>query len=325
VLPLSSIILDGAARLRSGPHPARARQDAETLLLYVLGRNKAWLIAHADEQLPDDQASRYTELLERRFRGEPIQYITGKTEFYGLPFRVTRDVLIPRPETEHSVEKALDLASNFTAPRIVDVGTGSGAIAVALAHELPRHAARKGIAEGGGGFNPRIDRSKSTRALAPEENCSENQSAIITAIDLSAPALALARKNAELNGVSERIHFLCGDLLAPVAGEQFEMVVSNPPYVPTVDRAMLSVEVRDYEPEMALFAGDDGLEVYRRLIPAAFAVLIPSGYVILEIGFGQSHAITELLSISGFRQIEFVPDLQGIPRVACARRPGKLS
>jgi release factor glutamine methyltransferase len=287
LLPLSSIVLDSAARLRSGPHPDRARQDAETLLLHLLRKNKAWLIAHADEQLPDDQAAHYAELLERRFRGEPIQYITGEAEFYGLPFHVTRDVLIPRPETEHSVEKALELASNFTAPRIVDVGTGSGAIAVALAHELP--------------------------------------DAVITTIDLSAPAMAVARKNAELNGVSERIRFLCGDLLAPVAGEQFEMVVSNSPYVPSADRATLSVEVRDYEPEMALFAGDDGLEVYRRLIPAAFDVLIPGGFVVLEIGFGQSSAIIELLTASGFEQIEFVPDLQGIPRVACARRPDKLS
>ena len=285
--PLSSIVLDGVARLRSGPHPAHACQDANTLLLHVLGKDKAWLIAHAEEQLSGDQAARYAELLERRFRGEPIQYITGEAEFYGLPFNVTRDVLIPRPETEHSVEKALELASNFTAPRIMDVGTGSGAIAVALAHELPE--------------------------------------ARITAIDLSAAALAVARKNAELNGVSERIRFLCGDLLAPVAGEQFEIVVSNPPYVPTNDRATLSVEVRDYEPEMALFAGEDGLEVYRRLIPTAFDALIPGGCVVLELGFGQSHAITELLAGSDFEQIEFVPDLQGIPRVACARRPDKLS
>jgi release factor glutamine methyltransferase len=279
---IHSLVSKGEYTLAESPHPARARQDAETLLLHVLRKNKAWLIAHAEEQLPDDQAARYADLLERRFQGEPIQYITGEAEFYGLPFHVTRDVLIPRPETEHLVEKALELASIFTAPRIVDVGAGSGAIAVALACKLP--------------------------------------DARITTIDLSAPALAVARKNAELNGVSARIRFLEGDLLAPVAGEQFEMVVSNPPYVPTADRATLSVEVRDYEPEMALFAGDDGLEVYHRLIPAAFDALIPGGYLILEIGYGQSHALIELLATSGFRRIEFVPDLQGIPRVACARR-----
>jgi release factor glutamine methyltransferase len=217
------------------------------------------------------------------WRGEPIQYIFGETEFYGLPFLVTPDVLIPRPETEHLVEKALELAAQFIAPRIVDLGAGSGAIAVTLAHQLPH--------------------------------------AQITAIDLSSAALAVARENAERNGVSSRIRFLCGNLLAPVAEERFEIVVSNPPYVPSGDRASLAVEVRDYEPALALFAGDDGLEVYRRLIPAAFAALIPGGFVALEIGFGQSPAIAELLAVSGFERIDFVQDLQSIPRVACAQRP----
>jgi release factor glutamine methyltransferase len=179
------------------------------------------------------------------------------------------------------VEKVIELAARFEQPRIVDVGTGSGAIAVALAHEW--------------------------------------LSAVITAIDLSSSALAIARENAKRNEVDLR--FLDGDLLAPVAGECFEIVVSNPPYVPSGDRATLSVEVREYEPALALFAGDDGLDVYCRLIPAAFGALVPGGYVALEIGYGQSKAITELLAKAGFEQIEFVPDLQGIPRVASARRP----
>jgi release factor glutamine methyltransferase len=323
---IHSLVSEGEYALSESPHPARARQDAETLLLHVLGKDKAWLIAHGEEQLPGDQAARYARLLERRFRGEPIQYITGEAEFYGLPFRVMRDVLIPRPETEHSVEKALELASSFTTPRIVDVGTGSGVIAVALAHELSQRAEHGRKALKGTGFSPYVPAINASGALAPEGNPSENLSvtpAIVTAIDLSAPALAIARENAKRNGVS--IRFLLGDLLAPVAGEQFEMVVSNPPYVPGADRATLSVEVRDYEPEMALFAGNDGLEIYRRLIPAAFDALIPGGFVVLEIGYGQSPAIAELLAGSGFEQIEFVPDLQGIPRVACARRPDKLS
>ncbi len=296
--------------LTGGPHAERARPDAETLLLRVLGKDKAWLMAHADEQLTGDQAARYAELLKRRTRGEPIQYITGETEFFGLPFRVTPDVLIPRPETEHLVEKVLELAARFEQPRIVDVGTGSGAIAVALAHHLP-HAA-------------------------------------ITAIDLSAPALAVARENAERNVVSGRISFLVGDLLAPLMDSAqetknsvphpfrvwcekggraslstmdcFEIVVSNPPYVPASDRDQLSVEVREYEPALALYAGEDGLDIYRRLIPTAFAALAPGGFVALEIGYGQSPAVHALLAASGFAQIEFVPDLQGISRVACARR-----
>jgi release factor glutamine methyltransferase len=288
----------GEAHLSGGPHPERARADAETLLLYLLGKNKAWRLALATENLREDAADRYTGLLERRAQGEPIQYITGEAEFYGLPFHVTRAVLIPRPETEHVVEKAIELAaglagSGVAAPRIVDVGTGSGAIAVALAHQMP--------------------------------------AAQITAIDCSAPALAIARENAERNGVADRIRFLVGDLLAPVAQkqfdqEQFEIVVSNPPYVPEGDRASLAVEVRGFEPAQALFAGADGLAIYRRLIPAAFAALAPGGFVVLEIGYGQQAAIRALLADSGplvgsgFEQIGFAADLQGIPRVAFARR-----
>jgi release factor glutamine methyltransferase len=271
----------GEFALKDGPHPQSARRDAELLLTHTLKRSRAWLMAHGDELLSDELFLSYAELLERRRRGEPIQYITGETEFYGLPFRVTPEVLIPRPETEHLVEKVIELAARFEQPRIVDVGTGSGAIAVALAHEW--------------------------------------LSAVITAIDLSSSALAIARENAKRNEVDLR--FLDGDLLAPVAGECFEIVVSNPPYVPSGDRATLSVEVREYEPALALFAGDDGLDVYRRLIPAAFDALVPGGFVALEIGYGQSPAMRELLASAGFEQIEFVPDLQNIPRVACARRP----
>ncbi len=283
VATLRYFVPGGWGRLRTGPHPDRARQDAETLLLHVLGKSKAWLLAHPDEELPEDQAACFLQLIERRFHGEPIQYITGETEFYGLPFRVTPDVLIPRPETEHLVERAVATAPLFRRPRVVDVGTGSGAIAIAVAHEWPE--------------------------------------ATITAIDISAPALELARRNAERIGFADRIRFLDGDLLAPVKGEQFEIIVSNPPYVPELDRPTLSVEVRDHEPALALFAGPDGLAVYRRLIPAAFACLIPAGYLLLEIGYGQSAAINALLSEAGFANIEFLPDLQGIPRVVSAQRP----
>ncbi len=280
---LRNLVSHGAARLSFGPHPDRARLDAETLLLHVLGKDKAWLMAHPEEEIPAAEAGRYAKLLERRYRGEPIQYITGETEFYGLDFRVTPDVLIPRPETEHLVETVLRVAAGFQAPRIVDIGTGSGAIAIALAHHLPNAA--------------------------------------ITAIDISRSALGVARQNAEPNGVYDRIRFLEGDLLAPVAGQQFEIVASNPPYVPAIDRASLAVEVRDHEPALALFAGDDGLGIYRRLIPAAFAALVPGGYLALEIGYGQSTAVGELLGDAGFDQIEFFSDLQNIPRVALAQRP----
>jgi len=279
-----SLIARGTERLAAGPHPERARRDAETLLLGVLEKSRSWLLANMDEDLDHGAAARYMVRLMLRSEGQPIQYIAGQCEFYGLPIRVSPGVLIPRPETEHLVDQALMLAARFQAPRIVDVGTGSGCIAIALAHHLPE--------------------------------------AKITAIDLSSQALIRASESASLNQVLPRIRLLEGDLLAPVAGEQFEIAVSNPPYVPTTDRASLSIEVRDHEPGLALFAGEDGLDIYRRLIPAAYSALVAGGFLLLEIGFGQSEAVADLLRKAGFGQIVFVPDLQAIPRVACARKPG---
>lgn len=285
---ISELILEAQHRLAQGPHPERARLDAETLLLHIVqqhspGHNRAWLIANWNHALLAGAESRYREFVARRLAGEPIQYIQGECEFYGLPFYVTRDVLIPRPETEHVVEKALQLAGHFTQPRIVDIGTGSGAIAVALAKHL--------------------------------------LGASITATDISSAALVLARRNAERNGVAGRIRFVAGDLLASVTGEPFDLIVSNPPYVPESHRASLTVEVRDFEPAQALFAGTEGLAVYRRLIPEAFTALLPGGFLVLEIGHGQQEAIGALLDAAGFTAIEFPADLQGIPRVAAAQRP----
>jgi release factor glutamine methyltransferase len=271
------------AQLAAGPHPERARRDAETLLLHHIGRNRAWLLAHGDEGLGGCSAIGYAALLDRRQHGEPIQYITGEAEFYGLPFRVTPAVLIPRPETEHLVEKVVALCRGIDSPRIIDIGAGSGAIAVALACQLPQ--------------------------------------ASVTTIDISSEALEIAQENAARNGVAHRVRFLQGDLLAPVREERFDIVASNPPYVSTNDQSTLDVEVRDYEPHTALFAGTDGLAIYRRLIPQAAEVLNPGGHIALEIGYNQRDAIRELLTSSGYTAIEFVPDLQGIARVAVARRP----
>jgi len=304
-----ALIAEGQQALAAAPHPQRARLDAEALLLLVLKRaaperNRAWLIAHANSHATPAINTELRALIQRRRAGEPIQYITGETEFYGLPLRVTPDVLIPRPETEHLVEKVLLLARDLCAPsiprplrdgwesepaivrgfpRILDVGTGSGAIAVALAHHLP-HAA-------------------------------------VSATDFSAEALNLARQNANRNGVA--IRFLHGDLLAPFVGEQFDIIASNPPYVPTIDRPTLSVEVRDHEPALALFAGPDGLDIYRRLVPQAFNCLVPGGFIASEIGYGQAPAVEAMLALSGFHQIEFTPDLQGIQRVVSAQRPSR--
>jgi len=279
-MTIEQAVRQGEAQLAAGPHPDRARRDAEILLLHILGCNRAALFARWKQVLAEPELQAMNGLILRRLAGEPIQYILGEAEFYGLSFRVTPDVLIPRPETEHLVEKALHAAASFSAPRIVDIGSGSGAIAIALAHHLPLAA--------------------------------------VTSIDFSAPALAIAQENARRNG-ADCIRFLLGDLLAPVRSEQFEVVVSNPPYVPTADRPTLAVEVRDYEPALALFAGDDGLSIYRRLIPAAHSVLVSGGFLLLEIGYGQQAAIGSLFEAYGFDDIEFVPDLRGIPRVACAR------
>jgi release factor glutamine methyltransferase len=287
-LTLHMLLKDAEHALAKGPHPEKARRDAETLLLYSLrnsdpGKTLASLIAHKDDKAPADAANAMRALVERRLRGEPIQYITSETEFYRLPIAVNRDVLIPRPETELLVERAVELARVFPRPRVLDVGTGSGAIAIAVAHEVPE--------------------------------------ARVTATEISGAALGLARRNAERLGSAQRIRFLQGDLLEAIAGEQFEIIVSNPPYVPERDRNSLAVEVREFEPAQALFAGEDGLTVYRRLIPAASAALISGGFLALEIGYGQKPDVAALLAESGFAEIDFAPDLQGIPRVASARRP----
>jgi release factor glutamine methyltransferase len=285
---IRALLAEAESLLAGGPHPDRARRDAEALLLDVLRghwrmTNRAWLIAHEDEAVPRDAAVTFGAWVRRRLEGEPLQYICGETEFYRMPFYVNRSVLIPRPETELLVEKAVQLAPLVRRPRMLDVGTGSGVIAIALAHEWP--------------------------------------DAVVTATDLSTAALDVAHRNAERLGFAKRVRFLQGDLLEPVAGEQFEFVISNPPYVPEADRDSLALEVRGYEPEQALFSGEDGLAVYRRLIPAAFAVLVPGGFVLLEIGYGQRGSVDALLVAVGFGDIEFTLDLQGIPRVASARRP----
>ncbi len=361
-MTLREWLVQAEAQLSDGPHPDRAKRDAETLLLHLIGKNKAWLMAHADDDFAGCTAIRYASLLERRRKGEPIQYITGECEFYGLPFRVTPDVLIPRPETEHLVEKCLALVkiraphiskrsrespqdlgtpslrrslpegweSTNPAPpiRILDVGTGSGAIAVALAHHLTRRTARNQVSTArnqvsgeGTGFSPYIKSKEPSGALAPDGRDLENlPEAQITATDISPAALALAAENATRNNVAEQIRFLEGDLLAPVADEHFEIIVSNPPYVPNTDRTLISVEVREHEPAVALFGGEDGLAIYRRLIPAALSALVPGGFLMIEFGFSQMSDVESLLRSAGFQNIEFTHDLQGIPRVASAQK-----
>lgn len=269
--------------LDASPQPMNSRQDAELLMTHILNCDKAYLWTHSKDELPATAAEAYWQAIEERAECKPIQYITGQQEFYGLPFVVRPGVLIPRPETEHLVEAALTAAKEYRAPRILDIGCGSGIIAVTLAHHVPNAA--------------------------------------ITATDLSPVALAISMENAEKNNVDDRIRFLRADLMAGLEDEEFDIIVSNPPYVSLADRETLSLEVREYEPEMALFAGTDGLNIYRQLIPTAYQQLAPAGWLLLEIGFGQSEAVRALLEESGFGTVVFHPDLQGIPRVAEARKP----
>jgi release factor glutamine methyltransferase len=280
------------------------RRDAETLLAHILQQNRAWLLAHTDDALDPADLAHFRMLVARRSSHEPLQHLTGTQEFFGLCLRVTPDVLIPRPETEHLVEAVLAWAREQPTRtlRFADIGTGSGAIALALAANLPQ--------------------------------------AQITAIDLSPTALTVARANAERLSLTHRISFLEADLLSRFLEQQvrvpqvsletrahagdppqslFDAIVSNPPYVAEADAATLAPEVRDYDPHLALFAGPDGLAVYRRLIPQAFHALRPGGLLALEIGFGQRELVAGLLR--GWRDVHFIDDYAGIPRVALAARP----
>jgi release factor glutamine methyltransferase len=280
---LRQAIAAAAAQLAADAHlKATASRDAEFLLLHTLGMSRATLFAYPERELTAEQQIAYEGNVARRLTHEPIQYITGQQEFYGLTMKVTPAALIPRPETELLVEAVLGLLHADEPLRIVDIGTGSGAIAIALAVHLPH--------------------------------------AEITAIDLSTAALAVAEDNAGEHRVADRIRFLQSDLLSALGGaEVYDAIVSNPPYVAEADRNTLHPEVRDYEPASALFAGERGLDVYRRLIPEALAALKPGGLLALEIGEGQEAAIGGLLE--GWDNVSFLRDLQSIPRVGLARRP----
>lgn len=276
-LNLKESIAAAAARLEG----VDAARDAQLLLLHTLGIARTTLFTEPERLLSAAEQATYEAAIARRQAGEPIQYITGQQEFYGLMLKVSPAVLIPRPETELLVEAVLARQRRDHEVKIVDVGTGSGAIAIALAHKLP--------------------------------------TARVTAVDLSLAALAVARENAETHGVAERVRFIASDLLAAVVGESFDAVVSNPPYVAEADRESLHRQVREYEPEMALFAGATGLDIYRRLIPQAWSGLQPGGLLAMEIGYGQREAITELLS--AWDGIEFLNDLHAIPRTVLALKP----
>lgn len=255
------------------------RLDAELLLADLLQLDRVGLYLNFDRPLDAEELGRFRERVGRRARREPLQYILGRTEFWSLPFRVSPAVLVPRPDTEVLVEEALSRAA--PAARILDVGTGSGAIAVALAHEL--------------------------------------QEARVTAVDISAEALAVAGQNARDNSVEERIILVRADLQALPEGE-FDLVVANPPYIAEGELAELMPEVRDYEPQLALAGGTDGLDAYRALARQAPGLLAAGGWLLVEIGAGQAVAVRELLAAAGLEEVFTRDDYAGLPRVVGGRR-----
>jgi len=261
---------------------ADSRKDAELLLMFALGRNRSFLYSHPEHSLTNEESAQYDDALGKRSQGMPPQYITGHQEFWGMDFVVSPAVLIPRPETEHLVETVLELAQTLGRPRIVDVGTGSGCIALALTKELP--------------------------------------SAEVHAVDISPAALDVARENAKRHHLERRVAFQQGDLLEVfLSVEPFDFVVSNPPYISESEKDHLQVEVREFEPHLALFSGPSGHEVIERLIQQSQQVLKPGGWLALEIGAGQHERLTTLLG--SWTNITFVEDLQGIRRVVAAQRP----
>src|SRR5467141_3568481 len=321
----------GLARLRD-EHVSPYTLAAELLLLHVLGRDRTWIYSHPEEEISSTEADRYFALIARRANGEPTQHLTGKQEFWGLEFGVTPDVLIPRPETEHLIEVALDRLAvrelragrkqTLTGEglRIADIGTGSGCIAIALAKEL--------------------------------------SGATIYATDISSAALAVAKRNAARHAVADRIRFLECNLLdgfihraaanagpsvvgaqhaapllatdssstprqSPVTSHQpplFDLIASNPPYIGHREAATLMREIRDHEPEIALYGGEEGYELYADLIAQAAAHLKPGGILVLELGHNSLPAVQPLLDAPTWTNVGVTNDLAGIPRVLAAER-----
>lgn len=292
-MTLHDLVLDAGGRLgRAGIRESEARLDAEVLARLLLGWDRGRFLTDRHHEAPVGFREDYDRLITRRERREPTSYIAGVREFWGLDFEVSADVLIPRPETEFLVEEALactrEVASDGRRPLVVDIGTGSGCVAVVLARELA-------------GIH-------------------------LVATDISAAALQVARRNAARHGVADRIQFVCADLLAGL-GATPDVIVSNPPYVPQAVAPALSPEVRDFEPHVALFGGADGLEKGRELLEQAAARLRPSGALVVEFGDGQEDAMLAAVAEWPRFEVRRVRnDLQGIPRtmVIGRRRPEHL-
>ncbi len=302
---IRAALKEAMARLRAAEVPSHTLA-AELLLIHTLGRDRTSIYTHPEEMVEPAALEKYFELVERRIAGEPTQYLTGKQEFWGLAFEVTPAVLIPRPETEHLVEVALErlgprgikirLDNGAPSPhlQIADVGTGSGCLAVALAHELPHGN--------------------------------------VFATDISGAALEVAKRNAQRNHVAERVHYIQTNMLDTLIPQPqpatncrepklFDVIVSNPPYVALEDAATLPREVREHEPHAALFGGRTGPEMYGRLIEQAGALLREGGILVLELGYNCADPVLKIVrEAPGWVNISVTNDLAGIPRVLAAEK-----
>ena len=260
---------------------AEARREASSLLAFALGKDRTFLITHDDYELSEEEKTRFQNFLERRASREPLQYIKGVQEFYGLDFIVTRDVLIPRPETEMIVANGLEILKAAANPRFCEIGVGSGCISVALLYNA-------------------------TEASA-------------IGLDVSEKALEIAGLNAGKHHVDDRLKLETSNVYEVLSDEKFDLIVSNPPYIPRADIEHLQREVREFEPFEALTDGADGLSIIEKIIIGAPRFLKPKGFLLLEIGHTQSEAVEGLFTAEIWRAVETLPDLQGIPRTVRAQ------
>ena len=292
------------------------RLNAETLLMFVLGCNRAYLYAHPERELTDEENSRYEEILSQRACGVPSQYITGHQEFRGLDLLVSPAVLIPRPETEHLVETVLELARQIPRPKIVDIGTGSGCVALALAHELPNAEVR------GVELSPEaleVARANAARLQLDRVRFVQGNVLELQTKAGSSTPLRSGRNDEEEAGSSTRPEAL-GRNDEGEAFRDLDFVVSNPPYVGLDEADKVQRSVKEFEPQVAVFAGEHGLDVIRPLIEQAHSALKPGGWLAMEIGYSMRDAVLQLLSPTMWDETRVVPDLQGIPRVIAARK-----
>lgn len=257
------------------------RREAHSLLAFALQKDKTFLIAHPEYELSGAEETRFREFFERRARREPFQHITGRQEFYGLDFIVTKDVLIPRPETELIVENAIEILKDEENPIFCEVGVGSGCISISILHKV--------------------------------------KTATATGLDISEKAIEITGLNAKNNGVTNRLELKISDVFAALETEKFDLIVSNPPYIPGADVQTLQAEVRDFEPLQALTDNRDGLSIIEKIVAQSPQYLKPEGFLLMEIGFDQADKARKMFAPETWQSVEILPDLQAIPRTVKSR------